>query len=110
MAVIVKNNVSKNVGNTTQDIISTTASSKITVIGLSLTNVSDTVIYADVSIKNNISNIESFYLKDTMIPTGTSLRAVSTGEKLVLDQNNTLKVKSSVTDSIDVITSYAEII
>ena len=110
MAVIVKNDVSKNVGTTLQNIISTTASSKITVIGLSLTNVTDTLIYVDVTIKDNDTNVESFYLKDTMIPTGTSLRAVSTGEKLVLDQNNTMRVKSSVADSVDVITSYAEII
>ena len=45
-----------------------------------------------------------------MVPTGTSLRAVSTGEKLVLDQNNTMKIKSSVANSIDVIASYAEIV
>lgn len=110
MAVVVKNNVSKNVGTAFQNIISTTASSKITVIGLSLTNVTDTLVYVDVTILDTITNVESFYLKDTMIPTNTSLRAVSTGEKLVLDQNNTMKVKSSVADSVDVITSYAEII
>jgi|TARA_B100001094_G_scaffold45444_2_gene40405 hypothetical protein len=110
MAVVVKNSVNKNIGTTEQNIISTTVSSKITVIGLSLTNILDTIVYVDVIVKDNTSNIESFYLKDTMVPTGTSLRAVSTGEKLVLDQNNTMKIKSSVANSIDVIASYAEIV
>jgi hypothetical protein len=49
-------------------------------------------------------------LKDTVLPANTSLRIVSTGEKLVVAPSNILSVSASVDDSVDVIVSYAEIL
>ena len=49
-----------------------------------------------------------YYLKEALLAEGSSLRAVSTGEKLVLGTNNKLKVKASADDAVDVIVSYVE--
>ena len=38
------------------------------------------------------TSVTGYYLKDALLASGTSLRAVSTGEKLVLGTNNKLKV------------------
>jgi len=43
------------------------------------------------------------------LPQGTSLRAVSTGEKLILATNNAMYVSCSLDDAVDVIISYVEI-
>ena len=62
----------------------------------------------DVLVEDDTS-VSGYYLKDSLLPAGTSLRAVSTGEKLVLAPNNRLLVRSSLNDSVDVIVSYVEI-
>jgi hypothetical protein len=55
------------------------------------------------------TSVTGFYLKDTLLPANTSLRAVSTGEKLILSPSNKILVQSSQDDSIDVILSYVEV-
>ena len=109
MATFFRNTVVKNVGRVPVKVLETTASQRATVLGISFTNLTDKFVYCDVEIQSDDS-VRGFYLKDSVLPSGTSLRAVSTGEKLVLDQNNTMKIKSSVENSIDVIASYAEIV
>jgi hypothetical protein len=68
----------------------------------------DQFVYTDVLIKDDTS-VTGYYLKNSILPAGTSLRAVSTGEKLVLAPSNQLLVRASVDDSVDVIVSYVEI-
>ena len=107
MAVLVKNKVVKNVGTVNVPIVETTPSNRITVIGLSLTNLLSTFVYVSILMEDDSSS-NGYYLKDTILPSNTSLRAVSTGEKLVLAPNNRLSVVSSTNDSVDVIVSYVE--
>lgn len=107
MAVLVKNKVVKNVGKVPIEVVATTPSNRITVIGLSLTNLTQLFVYVSILIEDDGSS-NGYYLKDTILPAGTSLRAVSTGEKLVLAPSNKLSVVASVDDSVDVIISYVE--
>lgn len=109
MAVNLKNKVLKNVGSVPQTILTTGPTDKITVIGLSITNLIESFVYVDVLIQDD-SSVQGFFLKQTLVAANTSLRAVNQGEKLVLAPNNELLVVANTDDSIDVICSYAEIV
>jgi len=108
MATILKNTVIKNCGTVPVLIYETLPTTRVTILGLSFTNLTNQFVYTDVLIKDDTS-VTGYYLKDSILPAGTSLRAVSTGEKLVLAPNNQLLVRASVDDSVDVIVSYVEI-
>ena len=108
MATILKNTVIKNCGTVPVLIYETQPTTRVTILGLSFTNLTNQFVYTDVLIKDDTS-VTGYYLKDSILPAGTSLRAVSTGEKLVLAPNNQLLVRASVDDSVDVIVSYVEI-
>jgi len=109
MAVNLRNKVIKNVGTVPQTIFTTGPTDKITVIGLSLTNLIQSFVYVDLLIQDD-SSVTGFYLKETLVAANTSLRAVNQGEKLVLAPNNALIVVANTDDSIDVICSFAEIV
>lgn len=108
MATLFKNQVIKNVGTNPVKILETDASTRTTVIGLSLTNLTSEFLYCSVLLQDDTS-VTGYYLKDTVVPANTSLRTVSTGEKLIVAPENILYVQSSVDDSIDVILSYVEV-
>jgi len=108
MATTLKNTVIKNCGTKPVLISQTSASSRVTVLGLSFTNLTDKFLYVDVIIEDDTS-VAGYYLYQSLLPAGTSLRAVSTGEKLVLAPSNRLLVRSNLDDSVDVVLSYVEI-
>jgi len=108
MATFFRNKVIKNVGRTPVEIVSTDTTNRFTVIGLSLTNLTTDFVYVNILIEDNTS-VTGFYLKDTLLPANTSLRAVQQGEKLIIAPENKLLVSSNLTDSVDVIISYVEI-
>lgn len=108
MATFFRNEVVKNVGLIPVKVLETRSNNRFTVIGLSFTNLTDKFVYVNVELQAEDS-ARGFYLKDSLLPSGTSLRAVSTGEKLILASNNSMWVSSSLTDSVDVIISYVEI-
>lgn len=103
MAALLGNKVVRNIGTTATTVLTATASQRYTLLGLSFTNTTNMMVYLDVLVN------DAYYLKDIVLPTGTSLRAISTGEKLILGHNVRLSVKSSADDSVDVIASYAAI-
>ena len=108
MATVLKNTVIKNCGTVPVLIYETLPTTRVTVLGLSFTNLTDKFLYVDVLVEDDTS-VSGYYLKDSILPAGTSLRAVSTGERLVLAPSNRLLVRSSLDDSVDVIVSYVEI-
>lgn len=109
MATFFRNTVVKNVGKVPVNVLETTASQRATVLGISFTNLTDKFVYCDVEIQSDDS-VRGFYLKDSVLPSGTSLRAVSTGEKLILAPSNQMWVSCSLNDAVDVIISYVEIV
>lgn len=108
MATFFKNKVINNVGTLPVEILATTPSNRATVIGLSLTNLKTDFVYVNIFVQDDTS-VTGYYLKETVLPANTSLRAVSTGEKLIIAPSNRLLVSSNQDDSVDVILSYVEI-
>jgi len=108
MATLFKNKVVKSVGTKPVDIYETVDNQRATVIGLSLTNLTNSFVYVDILLQDDTS-VTGYYLRQTLLPANTSLRAVATGEKLIIGANNKIMVQSSLDDSIDVIISYVEV-
>lgn len=109
MATLFKNKVVNNIGTLPVDIYESDASTRATIIGLSLTNLTSSFVYVDVLIQDDTS-ITGYYLKDTLLPANTSLRVVATGEKLIVAPSNKIQVRSSIDDSVDVVMSFVEIV
>lgn len=109
MATLFKNKVVNNIGVLPVDIYSTNPSTRATVIGLSITNLTPSFVYIDVLLQDD-SSVTGYYLKETLLPANTSLRVVATGEKLIIAPSNKLQVRSSLDDSVDVVLSYVEIV
>jgi len=108
MATFFKNKVIKQVGTKPVEILENSASERATVIGMSITNLTESFVYASVLLKDDTS-VTGYYLKDTIVPANTSLRVVTNGEKLIMAPSNILSVQASVDDSLDVVLSYVEI-
>jgi hypothetical protein len=109
MATLFRNKVVKQVGVLPVDVYETDASTRATVIGMSLTNLTQSFVYVDVLVQDDTSN-NGYYLKETLLPANTSLRVVATGEKLIVAPSNKIQVRSSIDDSVDVVLSYVEIV
>jgi len=109
MATTFKNKVVNNVGIVPVDVYETDASTRATIIGISLTNLTQSFVYVDVLLQDDTS-VTGYYLKQTLLPANTSLRVVATGEKLIIAPSNKLQVRSSIDDSVDVIASIVEIV
>ena len=109
MATLFKNKVVNAVGVLPVDIYEADASTRATVIGLSLTNLTQSFVYVNVLIQDDTS-VTGYYLKETLLPANTSLRVVATGEKLIVAPSNKIQIQSSVDDSVDVVMSFVEIV
>ena len=109
MATLFRNRVVKQVGVLPVDIYETDASTRATVIGMSLTNLTQSFVYVDVLLQDDTS-VTGYYLKETLLPANTSLRVVATGEKLIIAPSNKIQIRSSINDSIDVVMSFVEIV
>lgn len=85
-----------------------TAGSNVTatvVIGLTLANTSSSQITADIILNAGGS---VFLAKAIPIPAGASFEYMS-GNKIVMEANHTITVKSSAANSLDTVLSYMEI-
>ena len=109
MANFFRNKIVKNVGTAGTTILDNTNNSKLTIIGLSLANVSESNLFVSVTVTDD-QDVEGYYLKDVTLPPNSSLRVINGGEKLILANDNQLKVISNLDDSIDVVLSYVEIL
>ena len=109
MATLFKNKVVKDIGILPVDILVTSESQRATVIGMSVTNLTQSFVYVDVLIQDDTS-VTGYYLKETLLPANTSLRVVATGEKLIVAPSNKVQVRSSIDDSVDVVMSYVEVV
>jgi hypothetical protein len=109
MATFFRNKVINGLGTTPTTIADSTQTSRITVIGLSICNVTDHVVKASVELSDSSSS-QGYYIKDVIIPVGQSLRVVNGGEKLVLAESNILTATCDTEGGVDVISSYVEIV
>ena len=109
MATAFKNKVLTNIGSTEVDIVEVGASARATVVGFSVTNLTEGVVIVSVYVTDEFDT-KAHFVKNLAIPGNQSLRVVNNGEKLMLPGNNKISIKANQTNAVDVILSYVEII
>lgn len=109
MANNFKRKLSSNVGNTFTSVggYSVGASTETTVIGLTVSNKTDSQILVDITLDDTSSN--TYLIREAPIPSGSSLVVVGGDQKVVLETNDRILVKSDTANSADVIMSILEI-
>jgi len=109
MANTFSNQKQNNVGasDTTVYTVGNTSGFRTIIVGCSLANTTNSSVNADVSVFSS-GGTQYYLVKNAPVPSGGSLEVMA-GNKLVLNQNETLKVKSSAANSIDVLLSIMEI-
>jgi hypothetical protein len=110
MATLFKNKLQANLGTALTEVLTTESNAKTTVIGLSLTNLTEGVVLASIKVTDPIEVTSAWYIKDVIIAPNQSLRVINGGERLVLGPSTVVSIKSNVTDSLDLVMSYVEII
>lgn len=109
MATNFKNKVGANIGTTPVTLVTASESAKITIIGMSLTNLTEAVVVASVTVTDDTATT-GHYIKNVPIPPNQSLRLVNGGEKLILAPSCFLSVVANQSSALDVIVSYVEIV
>lgn len=104
----ITNKVIKNLGKTETTLITTNATQKGACVGLSLANVTGSVVMASVMIEDN-NDVKGYYIKDLRIAPNSSARVINGGEKLLLAPNNSVSVVCDTPDGLDVIFSLVVI-
>ena len=109
MASFFKNAVVKEIGTTPVTVLETAANTRMTIIGLSLANLTEGIVLIDIQLTDD-SNTTGYYAKQVLIPPNSSLRVVNGGEKLILATSNSLSINANVDSAIDAVISYVELI
>lgn len=108
MATTFNNALISELGTTEETAITVASNARVTVIGLSFANLTESVILASVRVVDG-SNNSAYFCKNIPVPPNQSLRVVNGGEKLILSSSTLMKVKASQPDSLDMIASYVTI-
>ena len=108
MAATLKNKVVKEVGTVPILAMETDASTRSTILGISLANLVDGLVHASILIHDDTS-VEGYFIKDVAVPPNSSLRALYGGEKLILAPNNQLYVVSDQDEGLDVVITFADL-
>jgi hypothetical protein len=109
MATNFKNKVSPNIGTTPVDVLTVSPAARMTIIGLSLTNLTEGVVVVSVKV-TDADAVTGYYVKNVPIPAHQTLRVVNGGEKLIMAGDNILTIESLQEDAVDAIVSYVEIV
>ena len=113
MATFFRNKLQSEIGISEIEVIDVSTNSRVTVIGMSVTNLTGGIVLATIRVENTTAsspNDSAYYIKDVVVPPNQSLRVINGGEKLVLAGDMKVYVKSNVASSLDFIASYVEII
>lgn len=109
MANSFKRKLSRSIGTSLTAVGSYTvgASTEVTVIGLDVANRTASQVLVDVTL-NDGSN-DTYLIYQAPIPSGGSLALIGGDQKVVLETNDSIKVKSDTASSVDVVMSILEI-
>ena len=107
MANTFKNQVKAAVGTSPQTIYTTAVGVSTTIIGMTIANLLNTTITANVIL--NSGGTDYYMVKMAPIDPGNSLITIGGEQKLVMTANDVLKVSTSNASSADVILSLLEI-
>ena len=110
MATLFKNNLIAGLGTTETVILTTASNARTTVVGLSLANLTGSIILASIRVADPIAGTTAYFMKDVIIPPNQSIRAVNGGERLILAPTTSLLLAANTDNSLDVVMSYIEII
>lgn len=109
MANTFKNSISGSIGTTETTVYTTPPSNTTTVIGIAVANRVATDIRVDVKIYDNSASRNIFLCTGSLVPVGSNLVLVGGEQKVVLEQNDYLTLKSNTASSADIIVSVLEI-
>ena len=107
MANAFKNYFLKNANTTQQNVFSAGAGVQATVIGMTIANITNAPITANVTVTSNGTSY--FMVKSAIIASGGALVPIGGDQKVVLEATDYLQVQTSAADSADVILSVLEI-
>ncbi|CAB4125881.1 hypothetical protein UFOVP181_357 [uncultured Caudovirales phage] len=110
MATVFKNILHSGLGTSPVTVLTTASNAKTTVIGLSLTNMTDSIVLASIQIEDTVGLTSAYYLKDVILPPNQSLRVVNGGERLVLGVSTKINITTNTASSLDLVLSYVEIV
>ena len=99
--------VAKNVTTSANTLVTAASSTQTTVIGLSVSNTSNSPITANVFITTGAVNY--YIVQGTTIPVGGALALFGGDGKLVLNTNDSFNVQASANNSCDAILSCLQI-
>lgn len=107
MAINYKNYLTNNIGTTATTVYNPTAAGlQSTVIGLTLSNNTNTNITANVTLTS--VGVTANVIRNAIIYAGTSLNVIDSG-KVIIEQNDVIQVNCSVASGADVIVSTVEV-
>lgn len=109
MPTVFKNKLYSGLGTTEQTVLTSNGSAKTTVVGLSLTNLTEFVVLASVKITDPAEGVTAYFVKEVPVPPNQSLRVINGGERLVLDTSTDLIMNANIDGSLDLVLSYVEI-
>jgi hypothetical protein len=109
MPTAFKNKLLSEIGSLEQKALTTEAGVKTTVLGISLTNLTGSIILVSIRLSDNVENTSAFFIKEIIVPPNQSLRVVNGGEKLILGGSTDLYISSNVDESLDAVISYVEV-
>lgn len=109
MANTFKRKLSRSVGTSLTAVGSYTvaASTQVTVIGLTVANTTASQILVDATLNDGTN--DTYLLKEAPVPSGGSVIIIGGDQKVVLETNDSIKVKSNTASSVDVVMSVLEI-
>lgn len=109
MASFFRTKVVKNIGTTPIAVLQTTSANRFTLIGCNLANTTDAPVIVDITI-TDATAVTGYFIKQLIIEPYTSAKVVTNGEKIILAEETTMTIVSDTDNSIDMVSSYAEIV
>jgi hypothetical protein len=109
MSTVFKNKLATAIGTTPTTVLTSAANATTTVIGLSLSNITDGIVLASVLLQDTVASTQAYFVSNVVVPANTSVRLINGGERLVLGPSTTVIINSNAASSLDLVLSYVEI-
>ena len=109
MATLFRSKLINGLGTTPQTILTSVGTATTTIVGMSLTNLTESIILASILLSDANEGTTAYFIKDVIVPPNQSLRVVNGGERLVVGPLTSLVVSANTEESLDVVLSYVEI-
>jgi hypothetical protein len=97
------------IGTGPVDVLTVPGGFTATVIGC---NIANTTEYDTVSVDVYVTgadSVDTVYIKGLTISPNAAVKIITNGEKLILPQNNGIKIVSDLEDSVSAVISYVEL-